>query len=103
MGESLTPEERIAKLEQQLLEARKEIADLTASLNTDLDMFEDDERWEEQALELLEQTVRAMRRTSQVLASKELSITEADMLRQNEELLAQARAFLAQHKERDVE
>ena len=59
MSEPLTPEERIAELEQRLAEAQGEIQQLTASLNSDLDMFEDDERREDQAIDLVERLTRA--------------------------------------------
>jgi hypothetical protein len=83
----------------QLVKAQAEIQRLSEVFNSTLDMLQEDDRWQERALALLEQLVHALQRTSRLLAAKELSITEADLPRQNEQLLEQARAFLTQHEE----
>ena len=56
-------------LQKQLAIAQEEIHRLTIAFSNSLDMLQEDERWQQEALTLLEQLVKALQRTPYLLAA----------------------------------
>ena len=94
---------RLGELEQQLAQAEahhqehyQQEARLSADLESNLDLMQQDEAWQAEALKLLGSMTRALHRTTLLLAAHELGIIEAGVPDENEALLREARAFLAE-------